>query len=564
MTGQLTYTIPGSYSFVCPPDVTSVSVVCIGGGGQSGNSRGSNSNGGGGGGLGYKNNIEVVPGNTYTVVVGDGGKSSGIYGNGSDGGDSYFKNNTTVAGLGGKGGDLYGNPGTGGAYVGDGGGNGGAGGAANSLQGGGGGAGGYSGNGGDGLSSASGSSGAGTGGAGGGGYKAGGGGVGLLGEGSSGASASSGTIGNAGSNGEDGEVPTQTFPYVNNAGVSTSITYPRHSRDGGSYGGGGGSCGATGCGAAGAVRIIWPGTSRSFPSTGIADAGIGTATPTPQHFSNQNDELLFIRIKDGSTFQHPILKYNFELSFPGAIDNLDSSLYQHFRRNMRPPLDVYGENQHVEYRNYQEYTSLNIDQPVTAVQCPINAHIEGVTSGALGVAQTGATGTEIRVFDTTGTFWNNEQIKFTSLDNTQITRTTTSVGVGTTALFGTGGWWYNTDMTIASGGHVDTYEDFWCYDIMDASEVTSKQNQTKDNWNSGIGTLLGSWTFDEVTCSFKAPLPIPIASSVGIITNAALYDNVTGDYVGIGSTTLSGSVSLSYSWDEAAYQADNTKGWVAD
>ena len=99
---------------------------------------------------------------------------------------------------------------------------------------------------------------------------------------------------------------------------------------------------------------------------------------------------------------------------------------------------------------------------------------------------------------------------------------------------------------------------------MDASEVTSKQNQTKDNWNSGIGTLLGSWTFDEVTCSFKAPLPIPIASSVGIVTNAALYDNVTGDYVGIGSTTLSGSVSLSYSWDEAAYQADNTKGWVAD
>ena len=96
MTGQLTYTIPGTYSFVCPPDVTSVSVVCIGGGGQSGNSRGSNSNGGGGGGLGYKNNIEVVPGNTYTVVVGDGGKASGIYGNGSDGGDSYFKNKINV------------------------------------------------------------------------------------------------------------------------------------------------------------------------------------------------------------------------------------------------------------------------------------------------------------------------------------------------------------------------------------------------------------------------------------------------------------------------------------
>ena len=76
MTGQLTYTIPGSYSFVCPPDVTSVSVVCVGGGGQSGSSKGTDSTGGGGGGLGYKNNITVVPGNSYLVVVGEGGVNS--------------------------------------------------------------------------------------------------------------------------------------------------------------------------------------------------------------------------------------------------------------------------------------------------------------------------------------------------------------------------------------------------------------------------------------------------------------------------------------------------------
>ena len=136
MTGQLTYTIPGSYSFVCPPDVTSVSVVCVGGGGQSGSSKGTDSTGGGGGGLGYKNNITVVPGNSYLVVVGEGGRYDDAHLSGMSGGDSYFISNTTVAGLGGKGGNNYGNVGAGGGYVGDGGGNGGAGGAANSQQGG--------------------------------------------------------------------------------------------------------------------------------------------------------------------------------------------------------------------------------------------------------------------------------------------------------------------------------------------------------------------------------------------------------------------------------------------
>ena len=76
MTGQLTYNIPGIYSFVCPPDVTSVSVVCVGGGGQGATCMGIDSNGGGGGGLGYKNNITVIPGNTYKVVVGDAGSKN--------------------------------------------------------------------------------------------------------------------------------------------------------------------------------------------------------------------------------------------------------------------------------------------------------------------------------------------------------------------------------------------------------------------------------------------------------------------------------------------------------
>jgi hypothetical protein len=45
---------------------------------------------------------------------------------------------------------------------------------------------------------------------------------------------------------------------------------------GGSYGGGGGAQGRSGGvfsgnGASGAVRIIWPGTTRSFPNTNTTD-----------------------------------------------------------------------------------------------------------------------------------------------------------------------------------------------------------------------------------------------------------------------------------------------------
>ena len=73
--GQQTYTSAGTYNWTCPANVTSVSVVCIGGGG-GGNGGGNGvggAGGGGGGGLGYKNNISVTPGQTYTVVVGGGG-----------------------------------------------------------------------------------------------------------------------------------------------------------------------------------------------------------------------------------------------------------------------------------------------------------------------------------------------------------------------------------------------------------------------------------------------------------------------------------------------------------
>ena len=240
--GQQAYTTPGTYSWVAPAGVTSVSVVAVGGGGGG--------RGGDGGGLGWKNNITVIPGNSYTVVAGQGGT-------GQSGTSSYFIDTSTVAGFGG--GRQVGITG-GGSYVGDGGGQGGG----DTSDGGGGGAGGYSGRGGQGLSypNSGGSAGAGGAGAGGGGWSdggyaagGGGGGVGILGQGTSG----SGSTGSA--------------PYggIGGSGGATST-----SRNGALYGGGGGTL-VSGeayvdtTGGGGAVRIIWPGDTRQFPSTNTGD-----------------------------------------------------------------------------------------------------------------------------------------------------------------------------------------------------------------------------------------------------------------------------------------------------
>lgn len=268
--GQQAYTTAGTYCWTAPSGVTSVSVVAVGGGGgvyQTPGSTGTRYPGGGGGGLGYKNNYSVTAGSCYTVVVGDRGPGGTTTGNCSqNGSDSYFVNTSTVKGGGGTGADNNDGGSTGrggGVYTGDGGGNGGNGGDASSGGGGGGGGGGYSGNGGAGGNGngVAGSAGSGGGGGGGGGGSPGGtasggagGGVGILGEGSSGAGGTTASLqqpfrGGGGSGGQGG-------------GQQNSC--------GGNYGGGGGwtyYSSSAGKGGKGAVRIIWPGNTRSFPST---------------------------------------------------------------------------------------------------------------------------------------------------------------------------------------------------------------------------------------------------------------------------------------------------------
>ncbi len=271
VVGQDAYTTAGTYSWVAPTGVTSVSVVAVGAGGGSAKDGGTYQRpGGGGGALVYKNSITVSPGSSYTVVVGAagvGGDTSGTVW-GTDGGLSSFAAGfgTMTAG-GGGGGRFTGTPPTGPANVGgvpsgtyDGGGTGGAG-ATNNDVGGGGGAAGYSGNGGAGANNGVATAPSGSGGGGGGGaayggsYGGGGGGVGILGQGSNGAGGTSGSTesnnGKGGSGGADGV-----------AGDGTRIP------NGGAYGGGGAfKNNIGGDGAVGAVRIIYPGTTRTFPST---------------------------------------------------------------------------------------------------------------------------------------------------------------------------------------------------------------------------------------------------------------------------------------------------------
>lgn len=214
--GQQAYTTAGTFSWVAPSGVTSVSVVTVGSSGGTANAQK-------GGALSYKNNITVIPGNTYTVVVpspANSGTRASFDGNATV--SASFYNNRTGDG-GGDGADNYG-----------------------------GGAGGYSGNAGVPNDAAPAGGGASS------GYAAagGGGGVGLLGQGTSGAApttnGSNWGNGFGGSGGTDGsESPDRISPG-----------------NGGTYGGGGGNTGfSVGTGTGGAVRIIWPGNTRSFPST---------------------------------------------------------------------------------------------------------------------------------------------------------------------------------------------------------------------------------------------------------------------------------------------------------
>jgi hypothetical protein len=105
--GQQQYTTPGTYSWIAPSGVTSVSVFAVGGGGGGGICSSQGGGGGGGGGTAYMNNFSVTPGTAYAVIVGDRGV---IGSSGTAGGKSTFDGDSRVRGNGG-------NPGSGQSVV---------------------------------------------------------------------------------------------------------------------------------------------------------------------------------------------------------------------------------------------------------------------------------------------------------------------------------------------------------------------------------------------------------------------------------------------------------------
>jgi len=270
----------------CPTGVTSISILCIGGGGGYGGSTSSTPNSGGGGGaIAWINNVTVVPGTNYTIWLGWSGDNGNIY-YGAGGETAFFNaSSTKIVGAGG-GGAGYNSPagsgtsgggGAGGTVTAGTGFHGGTGGSGffTSLtsygNGGGGGAGGYTSAGGDGgRSTASGSYYAGLSSAGGGGgggsgqYVSGstltgsggyGGGVSGLGTGSG--SAAGGTAYTAGNPAGAGG---------NNGASISGQSAPLNAYYG--YGAGGTNYLGIDPGY-GLMRIVWPGTTRQFPSTNV-------------------------------------------------------------------------------------------------------------------------------------------------------------------------------------------------------------------------------------------------------------------------------------------------------
>jgi hypothetical protein len=81
----------GTFSWVVPRGVFTISAVCVGGGGGGGGHATAYSTGGAGGALTWANYIRVTPGETLTIIVGAGGGNVIAQGNGGNGGDTFIK-----------------------------------------------------------------------------------------------------------------------------------------------------------------------------------------------------------------------------------------------------------------------------------------------------------------------------------------------------------------------------------------------------------------------------------------------------------------------------------------
>ena len=280
--GQWERISDGTVQWTCPAGVKSVSCIVVGGGGGGGGD-GPGGGSGGGGGLSYRNDISVSAGTNYTVVCGGGGGGSSNS-TGQTGGQSYVVGWQTLANGGAGGGSGVGAAGGAGgsAGQGDAASAGGPGSAGNNGGGGGGGsaAGNYN-NGGTGAKGGEiphygilpagqgehGEHGGGAGGFAGWGNNGGsGGGTLIYGEGLNAQGSDARGAEQARTQGEIGSIYVGGSQRAGQFPVTTVSTNYRMGKRPGA-GGRGNVWGSGYSGGQGAVRIIWPGDERQFPST---------------------------------------------------------------------------------------------------------------------------------------------------------------------------------------------------------------------------------------------------------------------------------------------------------
>ena len=106
-TSPVTFSTPGTYSWIVPPGVTNICVEAWGGGGKGGNATPIIYGGGGGGGGAYGYDcFTVVPGASYTLTVGGSGQASSlgtlIVANGGTNGTNAITTANGVPGTGGS------------------------------------------------------------------------------------------------------------------------------------------------------------------------------------------------------------------------------------------------------------------------------------------------------------------------------------------------------------------------------------------------------------------------------------------------------------------------------
>jgi hypothetical protein len=106
-TSPVTFSTPGTYSWIAPPGITNICVEAWGGGGKGGNANTVTYGGGGGGGGAYGYDcFTVVPGASYSLTVGGSGQASSlgtlILANGGTNGSYSGGSGTGSSGFGGS------------------------------------------------------------------------------------------------------------------------------------------------------------------------------------------------------------------------------------------------------------------------------------------------------------------------------------------------------------------------------------------------------------------------------------------------------------------------------